>query len=188
MCTSSTLIGIDTAKFLATVDANCGAAAAVVAMPVATMERQKPGTKPTSEYKTAAAKFAEFTKQVAAVDLAAVPVMSKDRCIPRKEQAKLARELFKSLGIKGISVTTPNCSMAQSVDVRLPRIDSDDPVHDHSAHPHNWKATADERCPVCEARRNASEKVEKILLAAFPNHDNRSDSMTDYFDYCWSVD
>lgn len=93
------------------------------------------------------------------IDPGAVEVVSIDRYIPRKEQARLARRLFRDLELKGISVTTPSYSMAQAVDVRLPH-----------------------RSGVME------RKVRAILSKAFPNHDDRSDSRTDHFDYCWSID
>ncbi len=122
----------------------------------------------------------------------AIPVLSRDRCIPRKEQAALARKLFKSLGLAGISVTTPNYSMAHVVEVRLPRAE----YHDRQKWPHNHEACCNSgmghneatRCPCCRDHAAAELKIEEILARAFPNHDDRSDSMTDYFDNCWSVD
>lgn len=125
----------------------------------------------------------------------AIPVMSRDRHIPRVEQAKLARQLFRQLGLKGISVTTPNYSMAKVVEVRLPRVPEDG--HDLTKWPHFHSAeccgpgkqhTEATRCPVCREHSAAELAVEEILARAFPQHDNRSDSQTDYFDYCWSVD
>ena len=35
-------------------------------------------------------------------------------------------------------------------------------------------------------RSEARAKLEKILARAFPNHEDRSDTQSDYFDYCWS--
>lgn len=107
--------------------------------------------------------------QIAVVDVSKLPVLTRDRHIPRKEQAKLARQLFKSLGLKGISVTTPNYSMASTVHVSLPRLPWGEP------------GGAD-----AIANHEAREKVAGILLAAFPNHNDRSDTQSDYFDYCWS--
>jgi len=126
--------------------------------------------------------------QIQAVNLDAVPVMSKDRTIPRKEQSKLARQLFKRLGIVGVSVTAPNYSMAQSVDVRLPS----EPhpgwagfeQYQHMSYtemPSNVPAKAH-----LLRKIEAQKRLESILARAFPNHDNRSDYQSDYFDYCWS--
>lgn len=129
---------------------------------------------------------------LAGVNEAAIPVMSRDRSIPRKEQAALARKLFKQLGLKGISVTAPNYSMAQSVNVNLPRIpvqDSDfvcDGV-DYSNHSYSDMPADCRARQISRANYAAEMKVGEILARAFPNHDDRSDSMTDYFDYCWSI-
>lgn len=115
-----------------------------------------------------------------AVDLSAVPVVCTDRGIRRKEQAALARKLFKQLGITGLSVTAPNYSMAHSVEVKIPKRDDYmmlsldggiDFLND----------------PTALANRRISEKVEAILGRAFPCHDDRSDSQSDYFDYKWSI-
>jgi len=127
---------------------------------------------------------------LASVKETEIPVMSRDRSIPRKEQAALARKLFKGLGLKGISVTTPNYSMAQSVRVELPELQ----IHCEDMYPHGGEhkygcilpADSEHRCLTCKANSAMSAKVEEILARAFPQHDDRSDTMTDYFDYCWS--
>ncbi len=124
-----------------------------------------------------------------AVNLALVPIVATDRCIPRKEQAAKARQLFKRLGIKGISVTTPSYSMAQVVEIELP----DEP------HPgwigfeeYEYRTYSDmpAHVPAKAAmlrRSRAAKHIEEILAVAFPAHIDRSDYVTDYFDYCWSV-
>lgn len=115
-----------------------------------------------------------------------IPVMSRERHIPRKQQAALARELFKRLGLRGVSVTTPNYSMAHSVDVSYPKLQ----IHCHDMWPHNWEVsdrTEETRCPTCKENWKMHEKIAEILARAFPNHDDRSDSMTDYFDFKWSI-
>jgi len=95
-----------------------------------------------------------------------VPVMTVDRSIPRKQQAALTRKLFKDLGLKGVSVTTPNHANASSVYIRLPRFG-----------------------PSLNSPTNANAKlrIEAILDVAFPNHNDRSERLTDYFDFCWVV-
>lgn len=118
---------------------------------------------------------------LAAVDVCKLPVMSRERCIRRKEQAKLARRLFKQLGLKGISVTTPNHSMAQGVDVKLPKRD-DYTVFD-AADCVDWLDD-----PACAANAKARRDIEEILARSFPQHDDRSELVSDYFNYCWSVD
>jgi hypothetical protein len=89
------------------------------------------------------------------------------RRMSRKERAAAARKLFRSLGLKGLSVTAPNYSMASSVHVALPDGDRGD---------------REGRMALTSARR----KVEALLLVAFPGTEDRSDIMTDYFDFVWS--
>ena len=115
---------------------------------------------------------------LARVDVATVAVVTTERVGDRKRLAALARGVFSKLGIKGISVTAPNYSMAQSVDVRLPKR-SDYKMENA------WDVAAD--CPARSANNEAHDKVEAILLAAFPGTDNRSDYASDYFDYKWSI-
>jgi hypothetical protein len=99
----------------------------------------------------------------------------------RKERAKAVRALFKSMGLKGISVTAPNYSMAQSIDICIPR-DSycDNPIHQDPS-----KNNSD--CTECSRVWKAKQRLEPIILAAFPDLDNRSDSQSDHFDYCLSI-
>ena len=120
-----------------------------------------------------------------AADLEKVKVISTDRHLPRKQQAALARQLFKALGIKGVSVTTPNYSMAQAVDVR---IKADAPQAETFGCTLR-ELPADHPVRVFYETKNAARlKLQEILARAFPCHDDRSELQTDYFDYCWSVD
>src|SRR5262249_54112836 len=100
------------------------------------------------------------------VDLGAVPVVSADRHIPRKEQAALPGQLFRSLGLAGISVTAPDYAFAQDVDVNMP-------------YRHDFAGDGD---PVWQANQRARERLRNILSVAFPNHDDRSNAITDDFD------
>lgn len=118
-------------------------------------------------------------ERLAQVDITKIPVMTMDRCVPLKVQAKLTRTLFKALGIKGVSVRAPRYSMACVVEVRLPR--RTDYVR-NSAGQVEW-----DKDPAAQANTTARNRMEAILLAAFPQHDNRSDYQTDYFDSCWSI-
>jgi hypothetical protein len=112
------------------------------------------------------------------VDLLRVTVMSLDRSIARTEQAALTRKLFRSLGIKGVSVTAPSYSMAQSVDIRLPRRDDFE---------FDTFGDVDRDCPAAKMNHAAHAKIGAILARAFPNHEDRSDSQSDHFDFCWSI-
>lgn len=119
-----------------------------------------------------------FHAALAAVDITEIPVMSRDRFIPRKQQAALARQLFRQLGFKGISVTTPTYSMASTVKVSTPKRE------DYDLDEHGFMISG---CAAAVANTEARKRMLAILLAAFPRHDDRSDTMTDYFDFCWSV-
>jgi hypothetical protein len=100
----------------------------------------------------------DFAVALDAVNLDKVPVVSTDRSIERKEQARLARQPFRRLGLGGVSFTAPRYSMAQGVDVKLPAPSGD-----------------------------ARGKVLTILARAFPCHEDRGDSVSNHLDYCWFV-
>jgi hypothetical protein len=115
--------------------------------------------------------------QLERVNLNLIPVMSANRGIPRKEQAKLARDLFKSLHVSHLSITTPNYSMAQSVHVTMPR------RNDYETGEHGEYLD----CEAVTSNNNARAKIREILARAFPNHGDHSDLQTDYHDYKWSL-
>lgn len=121
-----------------------------------------------------------FHARLFAIHLSEIPVMTADRQCGRKETARLLRALLSRLKIKGVSVTAPNYSMAQAVDVRLPSR-RDVEFEDEQRHRKNPEAEAN------KANHLASEKFRELLAIAFPHHDDRSDSQSDYFDYKWSV-
>jgi hypothetical protein len=98
----------------------------------------------------------------------------------RKVIAAEVRKLFREMGLKGISVTAPNYSMARSIDVRTPRNEPEPIVKDEDGF--------DAHHPDYRAARNAGlRRIEAIILAAFPDLDDRSDSMTDHYDYRLSI-
>ena len=119
-----------------------------------------------------------FQSRLASIDLKTIPVLSLDRHIPRKDQAKLTRGLLKKLGLEGVSVTTPSYSGAQAVEVSLPS------RSDYLLEPFG---TASRDCPTKKANYQATLQMERLLVAAFPNSGDRSDSRSDYFDYRWSI-
>ena|SRR5579863_5747579 len=91
----------------------------------------------------------------------------------RKVRAQAVRDLFKRMGFKGISVTTPMYSMAQSIDIKVKK-----PPCAYTIH-HD--------CPDCLRVGQAQRRLGQIVLAAFPDLDDRSDSRSDHFDYCFSI-
>jgi hypothetical protein len=87
--------------------------------------------------------------QILAIEMPAV-VNPDFRKESRKAWAAGIRTLFKQIGLKGISVTAPRYSMAQAIDIRLPR--------DINC------AKRDE----LDRRRRAKEHLTRIVLAAYP--------------------
>ena len=125
---------------------------------------------------------------IESIDLDAVPVFLLDRSASRKVQALTARALFRQLGLKGISVTAPNYSMAQAVHIHLPNTEYSPEERAEWNRCSSDSERRDTPYGRLRTRENAAEhKLEAILAKAFPNHLDRSDIMTDYFDFCWSV-
>ncbi len=120
-----------------------------------------------------------FHEALADVDVGAIHPITWERNIQRKLLASLARGLFSKLGLKRwISVTAPSYSMASSVHVHLVK------RRDHVG-PDGFY---DGQLPGGLANSAANEKIEQILLKAFPKTDDRSDYHTDYYDSKWSID
>lgn len=125
-------------------------------------------------------KVLELHARLDQIKLEDIPVMSSDRHIARKDQAALARKLFRSLTLKGLSVTSPSYSMASSVHIKLPARE------DYQRDEHGQRVDR-ETDPASIANHTARTKLEAILNKAFPNHNDRSDTQSDYFDFCWSI-
>ena len=96
---------------------------------------------------------------------------------PRKTIAAAARALLKELCIQHVSVTTPNYSMAQSINVRIPQAQPYEGAHEET---HNrideethagkhWSGFANAGCQACKTSNMVRAKLESILLAAFPD-------------------
>jgi hypothetical protein len=120
---------------------------------------------------------------------------AKIRSLTRKEWAHEVKNLFKSLGLGWVSVTAPSYSMASSIHIHF---HTDEPW-EHSAHKakhkeidelqrgaHEWFGYGT-YCPWCKLEWAAHHKLEQIILAAFPDLDDRSDSQSDHFDSCLSI-
>lgn len=129
-------------------------------------------------------KFAKRLKEIERLMLnynTVVDVKSNDRSISQKRQAELTRELFKELNLPGISVTCATGSMCFWVNVALPgRFDHEYLRYLDKDFKHGEDAGSKQRAW-------ALMLIIEILDRAFPNHDDRSDSMTDYFDDPWSI-
>lgn len=107
----------------------------------------------------------------------------------RKEWAQAVRSLLKEVGIKGVSVTAPNYSMASSIDIILPRYDyerhqcyitKNDPTIEYR--------TAVAMCKQCQRKQAASKRLNEIILLAFPDLNDRSEYQSDYFDFCFTIE
>ena len=110
------------------------------------------------------------------------------RSTPRKMQAVAARSLFKQLGLKDISVTTPTWSMASSVIVRLPRMPWTQEIQDEWTDA--FQGGHQEGTTLGQLRSRGhriDQKLQAILDKAFPQHVDRSNPIEDRFDSCWSI-
>ena len=105
----------------------------------------------------------KFLEQLRQIDVTKLPVMCRDRGISMKDQAKLARSLFKQLGLKGIRVRMATGANCFWVNIIPPYADDYD------------------------MQLTIREHLKELLARSFPRHDDRSDYMTDYFNYCWSI-
>lgn len=127
-----------------------------------------------------------LNETLAAIEEAPTPLVrdSKMRCKSRKEWAVAVRALFKDLGIPHVSVTAPVYSMAQSIRISIP---STSHAYHRGYEPNRYDPNSYRNCPRCSRRHAAENRLERLILAAYPDLNNRSDSMTDYFDYCLSI-
>lgn len=122
-----------------------------------------------------------------------VPVVSQLR-LDRRELAPLVRKLFKTLGLKGISVTLSSYSMARTVQIRIPRpIVRGEDYLDSAGKSYTDVSFIDMPDDVPAKLRNRRDFYVKscmldILDQAFPGCRDRSDYKTDYFDYKFSIE
>ena len=122
-------------------------------------------------------KYEESLASIDAVDTSNIsPMLPPLRHEPRKAIAAHVRNLLKSVGVKHVSVTTPNYSMAQSIKISL--------LHDSHEHTPDIDCS---NCPRCVRRWTKVVKIGCIILAAHPELNDRSDSQTDHFDYRLSI-
>jgi len=91
-----------------------------------------------------------------------------------KARSWAIRQMLRKVGIKGAHVTVgrgSTCAEVRFLGVACPTRES----HNRSA------------CPECKRNLDAEKKVSDIILGAFPDMDDRSDSMTDHFDYKFTI-
>ena len=126
---------------------------------------------------------------IEAIKLEDVPTFLLERWAPRKTQAVAVRALFKQLGIKGISVTVPVYANASTVYIRVPSVPRPPEALEEWAKAYNGGENANDT-PLGRLyvrHSNIRRHMGSILAKAFPNHLDRSDVQSDYFDSKWSV-
>lgn len=115
---------------------------------------------------------------------------------PRKEIAKQVKQLFRSLGLDKVSVTTPNYSMAASIHIKFHVWDETFTkehlklharIEEDRSGDEPWQGL-NNYCPHCKQQWAAHEAIKAIVLAAYPDLDDRSDSGSDYFDNPLSIE
>lgn len=109
-----------------------------------------------------------------------IPIKTTNRGCGQKTQARLARELFRELAIPHVSVTCATGSFCFWVNVEFPAPRLAE--HVCFALGVDWPPL-----PTKALETWAESVIYQILARAFPNHDDRSDSMTDYYDDPWRV-
>lgn len=122
----------------------------------------------------------EAVRTIEAAQVPAAPLRTDARRMTQTERSAALRALLKSLGVKGVSVTSARGSMCYWSHIRF----------DGVPHPPvaNWCEHNSRVCDVCQRNNAAERKVHRIVLAAYPDLDDRSDSQTDHFDFVYTVD
>lgn len=100
------------------------------------------------------------------------------RCLPQAQRSAKIRKMLRAAGIKGVSVTSATGSMCDWTHVRF-----DELAHATGTH---WDHNRLE-CSTCGVNQQAVRTLEALILAAFPDMGDRSDAMTDHFDFKFTV-
>jgi hypothetical protein len=131
--------------------------------------------------KTTARRTLSASEIISSIEAAALPAPTGDaiRTLGTVEQCSKIRAMLKAAGIKGVSVKRSHAGWSATVAVSFLRLGHEEGV--------NWGLHNRAECPICSREIAATRKLETVILAAFPDCDNRSDSMTDYFDYVFGV-
>lgn len=123
---------------------------------------------------------------IASINIAKLPAgfaPSNIRSLLQTERTARIRSMLRTAGVKlgavgkGVSVTSDRGSMCWGTSVDFEGVD-----HETSYLEHNRL-----ECTVCSMNRNASRKLEALVLEAFPDLVDRSDLMTDHFDSVFSI-
>ncbi len=132
------------------------------------------------------AMLVESSPTIASIMSAALPasfISQPIRHLDQKERTTCIRSLLRSCGVlmgargKGVSVKAATGSMCYWTKVRYENVSHADGTGHHNQF----------ECATCTANRAASAKVSALILEAFPDLDNRSDSMTDHSDFVFTI-
>ena len=93
-----------------------------------------------------------------------------------RERAAHIRQLLRDLGLRGISVRKGRGTASRYVDITLPYVRHEHPPGVNS-----------KDCSLCSLKFRAHQRLEQLILAAYPDLDDRSDYHTDYFDFVFSI-
>lgn len=118
-------------------------------------------------------------RTIEAATVPAAPLNPKARSAGQKERTVMIRKALKDCGVRGVSVTMATGSMCYWTHVRaegVPHAEGTD-----------WNEHERRECLVCERNQAADKKLHAIIMAAFPDLGDRSDSMTDHFDFVFTV-
>lgn len=129
------------------------------------------------------AEFGPFYRALMAVDVARLPVRQDIGRTRSKELAAAIRELLRTLKVVGCSVTTDS-----SVSVKIPHtVCGTADCYLVDQHCNEQSSRLYRTHPATVLGKVARDRVAAIISRVFPQCEDRSDSMTDYFNYCWMV-
>ncbi len=137
--------------------------------------------RPVITRREASKSFPVFIASLKQADEVQITEMGKVRSLYTKEIAAKIRELFRALGIKKVKVAKGKGTGSCYIHVDYPSgpflMCSD----------YNEQFHANEADPGVQEARWADKTLKRIILTAFPDLDDRSDSMTDYFDFVFTI-
>lgn len=107
--------------------------------------------------------------------LPAAPFALGTRRLWGAARTSVIRQALKASGVRGVSI---KASTTGRTDIGLKG----------EVHPAcDWSTHIVHECPTCSRNLAAERKITAIVLAALPDLDDRSDTMTDYFDFVFMV-
>lgn len=127
--------------------------------------------------------------KILSIDLEYIPVVSTER-LYQKEFAQAVRTLLRSMGItsRQVSVKSATGSMCYWINVEVPHIDRGFTYNDVMRMSESDRDAFLARGKELDNHRyEACRHLDKVIARAFPGCLDRSDPMTDYFDFMYTV-